>query len=123
MLGANLNKEEQESVLSVWRYTGCLMGIPESILYTNTAEAAKIYKVGYMCEPPADADSIAVANVLIKSIPAVAGITDPVEKEKLLYLAFRLSRSLIGKELADQFQFPKMSTTGTLFSYRWKQRL
>ena len=107
LVGASLNKEEQESVLSVWRYTGCLMGIPETILYTNAAEAEEIYKIGYMCEPPPDADSIAVANILIQSIPAVADITDPVEKKKLTNLAYRLSRALIGNELANQFQFPR----------------
>ena len=123
LLGARLNKEEQKSVLSIWRYTGYLMGIPETILYTNEAEAIKIRKIGYMCEPPPDADSVAVANMLIQSIPSVAGITDPVEKENLMTLAYRLSRALIGNKLANEFQYPKLSTTGTLLSYRMKQRV
>ena len=123
LVGARLNKEEQKSVLSIWRYTGYLMGIPETILYTNEAEAIKIRKIGYMCEPPPDADSVAVANMLIQSIPSVAGITDPVEKENLMTLAYRLSRALIGNKLANEFQYPKMSTTGTLLSYRMKQRV
>ena len=122
-LGARFNQEEKESVLSVWRYTGYLMGIPESILYTDGADAEKIYTIGYMCEPPPDDDSIMVANMLIKAIPSVAGITDPVEIEKLTELAYQLSRALIGRKSADQFQFPKTSTFGTLFSYRMKQRL
>ena len=41
MLGAKFSKEEQESVLAVWRYAGYLMGIPETILYTNGPEAEK----------------------------------------------------------------------------------
>ena len=123
LVGARLNKEEQKSVLSIWRYTGYLMGIPETILYTNEAEAINIRKIGYMCEPPPDADSVAVANMLIQSIPSVAGITDPVEKENLMNLAYRLSRALIGNKLANEFQYPKMSTTGTLLSYRMKQRV
>ena len=123
LLGARLNKEEQKSVLSIWRYTGYLMGIPETILYTNEAEAIKIRKIGYMCEPPPDADSVVVANMLIQSIPSVAGITDPVEKENLMTLAYRLSRALIGNKLANEFQYPKLSTTGTLLSYRMKQRV
>ena len=52
MLGAKFTKEEGESVLAVWRYAGYLMGIPETILYTNGAEAEKMYKIGYLCEPP-----------------------------------------------------------------------
>ena len=123
LVGANLNEEEQESVIKVWRYTGYLMGIPETILYTTTEEAVKMYKIGYMCEPPADAESIGVANMLIQAIPTVADITDPEEQEKLRELAYRLSRALIGDQLADQFEFPKISTFGTLWMYRMKQRL
>ena len=122
LVGASLNKEERESVLAVWRYTGYLMGIPETILYTNGAEAEKMYETGYMCEPLPDADSIAVANMLIQAIPMVADVTDPVEKQNLLNLAYRLSRALIGNKIANQFQFPKAHTLGTLFMYRTKQR-
>ena len=74
-----------------------------------------------MCEPPADADSIGVANMLIQTIPSVADIDDPVERKKLTKLAYRLSRALIGNRLADQFQFPKTPTFGTLWIYRMKQ--
>ena len=123
LVGASLNEEERESVLAVWRYTGYLMGIPETILYTDRADALKMYQLGYMCEPPPDADSIAVANMLIQAIPAVADVTDPVEQKKLTDLAYRLSRALIGNELANRFQFPKLPTVGALFSYRMKQRL
>ena len=122
-VGANLDKEERASVLSVWRYAGYLMGIPEPVLYTTGAEAEQMYKLSYLCEPAPDADSIAVANGLIQAIPAVADVTDPVEKKKLTDLAYRLSRSLIGNQLADRFQFPKTATLGTLFVYRMKQRL
>ena len=55
-VGARYNKEEQESVLAIWRYSGYIMGIPETILYTTGAEAQKIYEIGYMCEPRADDD-------------------------------------------------------------------
>ena len=126
LVGAKFNKEEKGSVLAVWRYAGYLMGIPETILYTNAAEAEEIYKIGYLCEPPADADSIAVANMLIRAIPSVAGVTDPVERDNLVALAYRLSRALIGNKLADQFEFPKtpgLQGLSTLFSYRMKQRI
>ena len=66
-----------------------------------------MYKLGYMCEPAPDADSIAVANGLIQAIPAVVDVTDPVEKQKLTELAYRISRALIGNKLAERFDFPK----------------
>jgi len=64
-----------------------------------------------------------LANALIQSIPVVAGITDPAEKEKVITLAYRLSRALLGNTLADQFQYPKGLNIGTLFLFRNKQRL
>ena len=122
-VGASFNKEERESVLAVWRYTGYLMGIPESILYTDGADAEKIYNISYLCEPSADEDSITVANMLIRAIPTVADITDPTKQKKLVHLAYRLSRALIGNKLADRFEFPKSSTLGTLTAFWMKQRL
>ncbi len=123
MLGAKFSREEQESVLAVWRYAGYLMGIPETILYTNGEEAEKMYKIGYLCEPKADADSVAVANLLIQSIPKVADVQDEAEHKQLVELAYRLSRALIGKELADSFEFPPDPKFATLFKYRIKQRV
>ena len=123
LVGASFDKEEEESVLSVWRYTGHLMGIPETILYTSAADAKRTYQIGFMCEPPADADSIRVANLLIKAIPSVADITDPVEREHLIKLAYTLSRALIGNKLANQFEFPKTFTVGVLLMHRMKQRI
>ena len=122
MLGAKFSKEERESVLAVWRYAGYLMGIPETILYTNARDAEQMYKIGYQCEPPPDADSIAVANLLVQSIPRVASIEDEAEQEKLVRLAYRLSRALIGNKLADSFEFPPDPKYATLFKYRMKQR-
>ena len=122
-VGASFTKEERESVLAVWRYTGYLMGIPESILYTDGADAEKIYNISYLCEPSADEDSITVANMLIRAIPTVADISDPAEQKRLVHLAYRLSRALIGNKLADQFEFPKSTTLGTLTAFRMKQRL
>ncbi len=123
-LGAKFNKEEYDSVMAVWRYSGYLMGIPETILYTDAAAAERTYKMSYMCEPEPDADSIAVANMLINAIPLVADIEDPVEQKKLVGLAHRLSRALIGNRMADAFQFPKsFNLLPTLFTYRMQQRL
>ena len=121
-VGARLDLRERGSVLSVWRYAGYVMGIPETILYTTGAEAEKIYKIAYMCEPVPDTDSITVANALIQAIPEVADVKDPAERQGLTNLAYRLSRALIGTQTADRFDFPKTPVVGTLFLYRMKQR-
>ena len=122
-VGARFSHEERESVMAVWRYAGYLMGIPETILYSTAAGAEEIYKISYLCEPSADSDSIAVANGLIRAIPSVAGVTDPVQEKELTSLAYRLSRALIGNRLASRFEFPSNSKIGTLFAFRMKQRI
>ncbi len=123
LLGADFGEEERASVLDVWRYAGYVMGIPESILYTDGASAQSVYTVGFECEPPPDTDSATMANALIQAIPGVAAITDPNEQEKVLDLAYRLSRALIGKRLADSFEYPRKSTVGTLFLFRARHRI
>ena len=123
LVGGRFNEEEKESVLSVWRYSGYLMGIPETILYTTDAEAKKIREIAYLCEPAPDADSIAMANGLIRAIPGVAEVTDPAEVRSVTDLAYRLSRALIGNRLADRFEYPKTPVIGTLFLFRMKQRI
>ncbi|MDE0457806.1 MAG: oxygenase MpaB family protein [Chromatiales bacterium] len=122
-VGARFSVEERTSVLDIWRYTGYLMGIPETILYTTGAECREIYKIAYMCEPMPDADSIAMANGLIQAIPGVVDVTEPDEIQSVTNLAYRLSRALIGNRLADRFEYPKTPVIGTLFLFRMKQRI
>ena len=122
LVGTNFNEEEQASVMDVWRYTGYVMGLPEAVIYTTEAEARKIFDIAYMCEPPPDEDCAATANALISAIPVTASIENPQEAESVKALAYRISRALIGNDLADALNFPKMNTTGTLFAWRTKQR-
>lgn len=123
LVGARFTEEEKESTLDVWRYSGYLMGIPESILYEDGAQADRIYRIANMCEPPPDSDSAAMANALINAIPGVADIGDEDERRQVIALAYKLSRALIGNELAGHFQYPQTVVFGTLFSFRMKQRI
>ena len=76
-LGATFDDKERESFMAVWRYTGYLMGVPESILFRSEKDALELYEIGRMCEPPPDWDSIIMANGLVNSAPLVVGITEP----------------------------------------------
>ncbi len=37
--------------MAIWRYSGWLMGIPESILCKGAKEALRLYEIGLMFEP------------------------------------------------------------------------
>jgi hypothetical protein len=117
-LGATYTGEEAESFMTTWRYSGRLMGIPESILFRDEAEALKLFEIGNMCEPAPAATSAVLANSLINSAPLVVGINDPEERRKLAQYVYKVSRSLIGDPLADQLNYPEQSTFGVLFWFR-----
>ena len=123
-VGVRFTQEEKESICAIWRYTAHIMGIPESITFTNYAEALEMHKVGNTCEPPISEESIIMANALINSAPLVAGVTDlglrkiMVERE-----IYPISRALIGKDLADSLRFPKSRKIGILWQFRMLQRI
>ncbi|MYB34116.1 MAG: DUF2236 domain-containing protein [Gammaproteobacteria bacterium] len=123
ILGSRFSAEEEESILAIWRYTGYLMGIPESILYTDAESAERIYRIGFLIEPPADKDSATMANALINSVPEITKIKDPKERKSTIELAYRLSRAIIGNELANRYEYPKMSTFLVIPFFRMKQYL
>ncbi len=122
-LGADYNDEEYASFMAVWRYTGYLMGIPESILFRDSDEALRLYNIGLLCEPSAQMESIVMAHALINSAPVVAGMTDPNDRRRLAQYAYRLTRGLIGDTLANQLGFPKGSSFGVVARFRVEERL
>lgn len=117
-LGAKFTEEEGRSFLEIWRYSGLLMGIPETILFRTKEEALRIFEIGYLCEPDVDEDSISMANSLVNSAPLVAGITEPKARRSLSTYVYSVSRALIGNELADDLKYPAQSTFGVLPWFR-----
>ncbi|MDD9995714.1 MAG: oxygenase MpaB family protein, partial [Dehalococcoidia bacterium] len=123
-LGARFTAEERVGYLAVWRYSGYLMGVPETLLYRDEGEAQRMYDLGRICEPPPTTDSILMTNALINSAPLVAGIEDKKERESLVHnVIYPVSRALVGKATADQLRFPRGKQLGTLFFFRLGQRI
>jgi len=106
-LGARYSREERAGFHDVWRYAGHLMGIPETILFTDESDALRLYRIGSLCEPPPTQEAIIMTNALINSAPLVAGIDAPEQRAKLVNsVIYPVSRALIGNELADELRFP-----------------
>ena len=122
-LGAEFSEEERESFLAVWRYSGYLMGIPETILYQDEEEALRLFDIGTVCEPDPEAEAVVMAHALINSAPLVIGITDSPERRKLAKYVFTISRALIGTSLADQLRYPRSTTFGVLAWFRMQPRI
>ena len=121
-LGAVYNDEERESFMAVWRYSGHLMGIPETILFRDEEEALKLYDIGLMCEPDAPIESVVMAHSLVNSAPLIAGMTSPEERRNLAHYVYRISRGLIGSDAADRLMYPSYSSFGVVGLFRLQQR-
>ncbi len=121
-LGAVFSEEEAASFMATWRYSGLLMGIPESILFHGEEDALKLYEIGTMCEPEPGASSVVLANSLVNSAPLVVGINDSAKGQKLSQYVYKVSRALIGDTLANQLNYPKQSTFGVLPWFRVQAR-
>ncbi len=123
-LGARYSEEERASFHAVWRYAGYLMGVPESILYTDEAHANRIFDIGNLCEPDPTEDAIIMTNALINSAPLVAGIEEPESRKKLVQrVIYPVSRGLIGRELADVLRFPNRGVPFPIFAFRLDQSI
>ena len=121
-LGAKYNDEEYDSFMAVWRYSGYLMGIPETILFRDGDEALKLYDIGLMCEPDSPMESIVMAHSLVNSAPLIAGMTDPEDRRHLAGYVYRVSRGLIGKKAADSLMYPEVSSFGVVWWFKTQQR-
>jgi len=123
-LGARYSAEERVGFHAVWRYAAYLMGIPETILFTDENHALDIYRIGSICEPPPTTEAILMTNALVNSAPLVAGITDPEGRKKLVNkVIYPVSRGLVGNNLADKLKFPKSGLPFPLLLYRIDQRV
>ena len=121
-LGATYNKEEYDSFMAVWRYSGHIMGIPQTILFQDADEALKLWKIALMCEPDPPTESVVMAHSLVNSAPLIAGVTEPEARRSLARYVYRLSRGLIGKEFAESLLYPRLSPFGAVWWFRTQQR-
>jgi hypothetical protein len=107
----------------IWRYSGHLMGVHPDLLFENEADALRFHEIGAICEPPPSLESIVLTHCLINSAPIVASITKPEERRKVARKIYRVSRALIGDELANQLRYPSCKSTGVLAVFRLKSHL
>jgi hypothetical protein len=121
LLLLKVSAEERDGFMHIWRYQGYLMGIPDALVAQTEDEANQLFEIGMLCEPPPPMESIAMANTLINAAPTLVNM-EGSDSEKLVRKVYRLSRALIGDELADTLQYPKLFTWGSIFFFALEQR-
>ena len=121
-LGARPDAEGRASFMQIWRYASWLVGSPELLLFEgDESRTAELHRVGTACEPPPNDEAAVIANALVNAVPQVAGVVDPVAQRKMALHVFRVSRALLGNEVADQLRFPQQQTSGLLAWLRCKR--
>ena len=123
-LGADLNTEARAGIMQIWRYASWLAGTPEALLFNgDEAETTELSRIAHLCEPLPSEESVLISNAVVRALPEIAKLTDPAAKQAMVEQGYRVSRALLGDELADQLGFPRQWTAGLLPWLRGKRRL
>lgn len=121
-LGARLDEAERSGFMQIWRYASHLIGTPDELLFEgDEARTREFQRVATGLEPPPGEESAVIANALVRALPEVARMTEPREKQAFVANAYRVSRALLGRDLADRLEFPRAPTLGLLRWLRWKR--
>lgn len=114
-LGAEMDEEMRYGYMQAWRYASWLIGTPELFLFEGDEEKThELHRIAHAAEPPPADESVVIANALVNALPKIAGKTDLAKHQAFLTRTYRISRALLGNDLADQLQFPKCDTRGLL---------
>lgn len=122
-LNARFDDEEREGFMHVWRYAGHVMGLPDSILFKDEADAKEIFRIAKICEPEPSFESKVLAANLIQSAPIVAGITDEKKRKEKAQFVMDISRSMIGDELADKLGYPDYKSRHAMLKFRISEKI
>ena len=124
ILGAKLDDLTRNGFMQAWRYASYLIGAPEHLLFEGDYEKnLEFAHIATMCEPPPNEESAAIANALIEALPLIAGKTNFSDHDAIIKHVSRVSRAVLGDELSDQLQIPKMQTKGLLQWMKWSRRV
>lgn len=122
-LGAQMDEAARNGFMQIWRYASTLVGTPEALLFDgDEAKTKALSQLAHRCEPPPGPESVAVANALVNALPDIAGKADPADRQSMVDHTYRVSRALLGDDLADQLSFPRQSTAGVLTWMRLQRR-
>ena len=60
-----------------------------------------------------------IVSILLIGVPLIAGMTSPEDRRKLAGYVYRVSRGLIGRDVADRLMYPSYSSFGVVAAFRF----
>ncbi len=122
-LGAVMDDEVRNGFMQIWRYASWLIGTPPELLFEgDEPKTNELSRIAHLCEPPPGEESRVIASALIQALPIIAGKTAADDARTMVEHAYRVSRALLGHELADKLAFPSQTTAGLLPWMRLQRR-
>jgi hypothetical protein len=106
MQGFRPTKEEVHGIFHLWKYIGHVLGIDHRLLPDTEEQAIQTLYIWTMTQPPADADTLALAHALMNA-PLTATFPQKNWQKKLLvkiYLSFNYY--YLGKHACKRMQLP-----------------
>jgi hypothetical protein len=106
MQGFRPSKEEVNGIFHLWKYIGHVLGIDHRLLPDNEEQAIRTLYIWTMTQPPADADTLALAHALVHA-PLTATVPKKNWQKKLLveiYLSFNYY--YLGKHACKRMHLP-----------------
>lgn len=106
-LGFTLSNTESQSVYHLWKYIGCLIGIPPEIMPANDEDAIRSLYLWSKTQPEADADSIALAQALHQEPLHAPWPEKRWQKRFIQQVNLGFNYHLIGERSCKVLQLPK----------------
>jgi hypothetical protein len=107
-LGMQLDAEERDDIVQLWRYGGLLMGVDPKLCAATEAEGIRLIRLIHAVMGPPDDDARGLIRALME-VPLQAART-PSElalARQVVEILYSVSRYLIGDELADKLGYPR----------------
>ena len=123
-LGARMDDAARAGFMQIWRYASILCGTPEALLFEGDEAATNEFsRIAHACEPPPGNESVVISNRVVTALPKIAERADPDAGQAMVDHGYRVSRMLLGDEIADQLEFPRHRTTGLLLWMQTQRRV
>lgn len=107
-LGMDISPEEELGVFHLWKYIGYLLGIPPEIVPDNKKEAVESFYLWTSVQPPADKDSVTLAQTLVQESLENPILKYPFQRKLLRYIHVSSAEFLLDDEVTKRLQIPNM---------------
>lgn len=107
-LGNSFTEEEEKGVFHLWKYISYLMGVPAEHLPSNKKEATENFFLWTSIQPPADQDSVFLAQSLVQESLENPILKHQYQRNFLNYIHISSSKFLLDKEVFERLELPQV---------------